>query len=131
MFMFLDSSSIPLTASTEVTKSKRSKNKNMKLTSLGCDESLNLMHGLGRVLYPKRSEAKQWKFVHDPDLITDNFLSMPSSFISFLHENYLKHYSNIEEAYNAVDCLCRSDLLLNDYKVCNLRDRPFPEEEIK
>lgn len=48
-----DSNSIPVVVNDEINKSKK-RVKTKKLKNVGCDETIDLMHGIGRVLYPKR-----------------------------------------------------------------------------
>ncbi|XP_044730023.1 cell cycle checkpoint protein RAD17 [Chrysoperla carnea] len=111
-----DSSSIPVIVNDEINKSKK-RVKTKKLKNVGCDETIDLMHGIGRVLYPKRSESlTNWRFIHNPDGIVNNFLSMPSNFIAFLHENYPSHYESIHDLCTGVDMLSLSDLFLQDWR---------------
>lgn len=53
LLIFIDSGT--LSSETCEKSSKSTKGKNRKLKNLGCDESITLMHALGRVLNPKCS----------------------------------------------------------------------------
>ncbi|VVC89302.1 unnamed protein product [Leptidea sinapis] len=84
----------------EVKKSnKRKKNSSSKFMSLGKDQTVSILHGVGRVLNPKVIISKDGSktLTHLPKDIIEQFLSQPSSFIAFLEENYLPHFSCIHD----------------------------------
>ncbi|KAH0561630.1 cell cycle checkpoint protein RAD17 isoform X1 [Cotesia glomerata] len=87
------------------------------------EESLGLLHGVGRVINPKREPADKpggWKFVHNPDEIASYFLSHSNIFLHFLHENYLNTMEKIEFVDIASDILSLSDTLSIEYRDPNL-----------
>ncbi|XP_053699063.1 cell cycle checkpoint protein RAD17-like [Sabethes cyaneus] len=57
----------------------RNKKKEIKLKSIGCNESLRVMHALGRVFNPKFEQTNgnpgTEKFHHSPEDLTDSFIS--------------------------------------------------------
>lgn len=107
-------------SSSKSTKSKTSKQ--TKLKSIGRDETITLMHALGRVFNPKlvmigeESTTPLNRFTHSPEEITDSFQSQPSNFIAFVHTNYLMHYSAIENVSEAASILCQSDRFMKEYR---------------
>lgn len=54
-FFSQDSGTIVLKACNAKSSTKGRKPKNSKLSSMGCDETVTMMHALGRVLNPKCS----------------------------------------------------------------------------
>lgn len=82
------------------------------------DENIDFFHLLGRVLYSSRQYAKEnaqeYKFVHDPNELVDTCSCQPSSFISFLQENYASRFSNIRSISKAADHLSCADVLLSN-----------------
>ncbi|XP_008557215.1 cell cycle checkpoint protein RAD17 [Microplitis demolitor] len=88
------------------------------------EESLGLLHGVGRVINPKREPSDKspgsWKFVHDPDDIASYFQSHASVFLHFLHENYLNTMEKIEYVDVASDIMSLSDTLFSEWRDPNL-----------
>ncbi|XP_022814003.1 cell cycle checkpoint protein RAD17 isoform X4 [Spodoptera litura] len=94
------------------------KKKTSKFMSLGKDESVSILHGVGRVLNPKVIETDNGskKFTHTPEDIVEQFISQPVSFVNFLEENYLPHFSNIDHVDKAASALSDSDLMLAEWR---------------
>lgn len=82
------------------------------------DENIDLFHLLGRVLYSSRQYTKEnpqeYRFVHDPNELVDTCSSQPSSFISFLQENYASRFSSIKSISKAANHLSCADVLLSN-----------------
>ncbi|KYN02061.1 Cell cycle checkpoint protein RAD17 [Cyphomyrmex costatus] len=84
-------------------------------------ETLGLLHGVGRVINPKRqSYGNSFKFVHDPEEITAFFQSQSVVFVQFLQENYLNTIRTLEEAAAAADILSLGDVLNSEWRDRNL-----------
>lgn len=84
-------------------------------------ESLGLLHGIGRVINPKRiQQGNSWKFVHNPDEIAEYFQSQATTFLYFLHENYLNTIKFIEAADSSIDTLSQADILNTEWRDQNL-----------
>ncbi|XP_031848417.1 rad17 checkpoint clamp loader component isoform X2 [Nomia melanderi] len=85
------------------------------------EESLGLLHGVGRVINPKRIQTENsWKFVHDPDDIASYFQSQSTVFLSFLQENYLNTMRGIEEVNACANILSLADTLNSEWRDLNL-----------
>ncbi|XP_014367105.2 cell cycle checkpoint protein RAD17 [Papilio machaon] len=97
------------------TKKKKTTHKFM---SLGKDQTISILHGVGRVLNPKvlSEENGTSKLSHSPEDIVDQFLCNPSSFINFLEENYLPHFSCINDVEKATTALSDADFLLSEWR---------------
>lgn len=92
-----------------------------KSTCEGREETLTLLHGVGRVINPKRiNNGKYTKFVHDPDDIAAFFQSQASNFVHFLHENYLNTMREIDRAELSSDILSAADVLTSEWRDTNL-----------
>ncbi|XP_066261934.1 cell cycle checkpoint protein RAD17 isoform X2 [Euwallacea similis] len=86
------------------------------ITHMVKDEILGLFHGLGRVLNPKRIERdNSWRLNCDVSKLVDEFCTQPSTFSSFLFENYLKYFGNLEDARKAVEVLSFSTVLMENW----------------
>lgn len=86
---------------------------------LGKNESVTLMHGLGRVLYPKREMnevSKLQELTHKPEDIAESFFSQPANFIRLLHSNYVKNFSDIHAVASAADMFSLSDCFETEYR---------------
>ncbi|XP_016950421.1 cell cycle checkpoint protein RAD17 [Drosophila biarmipes] len=92
----------------------RKKKMQSTLKSIGRDESITLMHALGRVLNPKFNEDK--RMLHSPEELTEAFNTEPRNFVNFIHANYLPHFKEIEEVVTAINDLGLSDAMLNEYR---------------
>ncbi|XP_045447979.1 cell cycle checkpoint protein RAD17 [Melitaea cinxia] len=106
-------------------KQKTSKKKKLvsnKFMSLGKDQTVSILHGVGRVLNPKEITTPDGHKIlsHAPKDIIEQFLSHPSSFINFLEENYLPHFSCINDVDKALTALSEGDCLLAEWreKIC-------------
>ncbi|KYN22821.1 Cell cycle checkpoint protein RAD17 [Trachymyrmex cornetzi] len=81
------------------------------------EETLGLLHGVGRVINPKRqSYENSFKFVHDPEEIAAFFQSQSVVFVKFLQENYLNTIRTLEEAAVASDILSLADVLNSEWR---------------
>ncbi|KAJ2949062.1 hypothetical protein O0L34_g6002 [Tuta absoluta] len=93
---------------------KKKKTASSKFTTLGKDQTVSIMHGVGRVLNPKVAENGQ--FTHPPTEIIEQFLSQPNSFVNFLEENYLPHFSNADHVDKATSALSDADFMLAEWR---------------
>lgn len=85
------------------------------------EETLGLLHGIGRVTNPKKKlDGNSLKFVHDPEEIAAFFQSQSVVFVQFLQENYLNTIRTIEEATVASDILSLADVLNSEWRDRNL-----------
>ena len=88
-----------------------------KLTGMVRDESLGLFHTLGRVLNPKRrQEGDSWRLQCDLEALVDGLAFHPSSYVGFLHENYLSYFGNIEDASRAADVFSLSQKFVGGFR---------------
>lgn len=99
-------------------KTKRNKDTN-KLKEIGRDETLSMMHGIGRVLNPKYDADN--RLTHSPESITDAFCTQPGNFLLFMFSNYLAHFATIPESADCVQALSMADCMLSEY-----RDQALP-----
>ncbi|KAH8293762.1 hypothetical protein KR054_003987, partial [Drosophila jambulina] len=95
-------------------KGRKKKATQSTLKSIGRDESITLMHALGRVLNPKFNDEKV--LLHNPEELTESFNTEPRNFVNFVHANYLPHFRDIEEVVTAIDDLGLADSMLNEYR---------------
>ncbi|XP_058445114.1 cell cycle checkpoint protein RAD17 [Malaya genurostris] len=97
---------------------KKSKKKETKLKSVGCNENLTLMHALGRVFNPKYelTGKGEERFHHSPEDLTDAFVSQPGSMISLIHSNYVTRFTDIDDIKEAADGLSLSDVIMCEYR---------------
>ncbi|KAH8351170.1 hypothetical protein KR084_008970, partial [Drosophila pseudotakahashii] len=102
-----------LNVSVVATKGRKKKMQST-LKSIGRDESITLMHALGRVLNPKFNEDKS--MLHSPEELTEAFNTEPRNFVNFIHANYLPHFKEIDEVVVAINDLGLSDAMLNEYR---------------
>ncbi|CAH0398386.1 unnamed protein product [Chilo suppressalis] len=106
------------------TKSKASKKKKQtssKFLSLGKDQTVSILHGVGRVLNPKViMDNNCQRLSYAPSDVIEQFLSHPSSFVNFLAENYLPHFSSIDHVDKAASALSDADFMLAEWreKIC-------------
>ncbi|XP_075977968.1 rad17 checkpoint clamp loader component isoform X1 [Anticarsia gemmatalis] len=111
---------------TSLVMEKESKSKNTrkkkqpasKFMSLGKDQTVSILHGVGRVLNPKvidSGNGKQ-KLTHSPEDIIEQFISQPTSFVNFLEENYLPHFSCIDHVDKATSALSDADFMLAEWR---------------
>lgn len=134
--------------STGLNNSKRSNAaKKSKFKSLGSDESVTIMHALGRVFNPKCKKLKRkleilrfWPetifyfsllridndeadskgvrlLQHSPEAIASTFTTQPSTNLSLMHSNYVGHFQSIDDVVNASDILSQTDIVLNEWRV--------------
>ncbi|XP_047503683.1 cell cycle checkpoint protein RAD17 [Pieris napi] len=97
---------------------KRKKNSSSKFMSLGKDQTVSILHGVGRVLNPKvvPSENGGTNLTHSPRDVIEQFISHPSSFIAFLEENYLAHFSSLNDVDKAASALSDGDFMLGEWR---------------
>ncbi|XP_022208239.2 cell cycle checkpoint protein RAD17 [Drosophila obscura] len=107
----------PLSVSSVTSKGRKRKTQST-LKSIGRDESITLMHALGRVLNPKFNEDKRLQ--HSPEVLTEAFCTEPRNFVNFIHANYLPHFRDIEDVVPTINDLGLADLMLNEYRVDGL-----------
>lgn len=115
--------SIDLSMQTESKAKKTGKAKKAPTDKInkgvGRDEVLGIFHGVGRALHPKMVEnpqTKKMKLTHNPDSITDCFLSQPGNYIELLHSNYLKTFSSIDDVKDFTRILSASDIFQTEYR---------------
>ncbi|XP_014483011.1 PREDICTED: cell cycle checkpoint protein RAD17 isoform X2 [Dinoponera quadriceps] len=85
------------------------------------EETLGLLHGVGRVINPKRDlDGDSRRFVHDPEETAGFFQSQTVVFVRFLQENYLNTIRTIEEATVASDILSLAEVLNSEWRDRNL-----------
>lgn len=53
---------------------------------------------------------------HSPESLADSFSSEPQNFVSFIYENYISHFREIEDVLEAVDSISRSDIFLTGFR---------------
>lgn len=123
--------------------------KKNKFKSLGCDESVTVMHALGRVFNPKCNIRYITKLTiieipiffliwfrqidnddvdssgnrllqHSPEAIAGTFTTQPSINLSLMHSNYMGHFQSIDEVVKASDILSRTDIVLSEWRVRQL-----------
>ncbi|CAG9767162.1 unnamed protein product [Ceutorhynchus assimilis] len=97
--------------------SKRKKNDQPNtIKHMRRDETLGLFHGLGRVLNPKKIEQNgTWRLNCDMQKLVDEFTIQPAKFASFLFENYLKYFGDLEDIEQAAEILSFSHKLLENW----------------
>ncbi|XP_026734960.1 cell cycle checkpoint protein RAD17 isoform X2 [Trichoplusia ni] len=113
-----------LNMDTSVVQGKESKSKtrkkktSSKFMSLGKDQTVSILHGVGRVLNPKviETETGNNKLSHSPEEIIEQFISQPVSFVNFLEENYLPHFSCIDHVDKAASALSDADFMLAEWR---------------
>ncbi|KAJ8731394.1 hypothetical protein PYW07_004558 [Mythimna separata] len=97
---------------------RKKKQTSSKFMSLGKDQTVSILHGVGRVLNPKviETETGSKKFTHSPEEIIEQFISQPISFVNFLEENYLPHFSNIDHVDKAASAISDADFMLAEWR---------------
>ncbi|XP_041979281.1 cell cycle checkpoint protein RAD17 isoform X2 [Aricia agestis] len=103
---------------TKTKSTKRKKNVSSKFMSLGKDQTVSILHGVGRVLNPKVTTSDNGIQVlsHSPRDVIEQFLTNPISFVNFLEENYLPHFSCMYDADKAASALSDADYLLAEWR---------------
>lgn len=80
------------------------------------DETLGFFHGLGRVLNPKRIEVNgQQKVNCDFEKLIEEFSTLPGIFTSFLFENYIQYFGDINDISEAAQILSTSQIFLDKW----------------
>ncbi|KAL0883219.1 hypothetical protein ABMA27_016651 [Loxostege sticticalis] len=96
---------------------KKKKQASSKFLSLGKDQTVSILHGVGRVLNPKVIvENGTQRLTHAPRDVIEQFLSNPNSFVNFLEENYLPHFSSADQADKAASVLSDADYMLAEWR---------------
>ena len=101
----------PMIKTSKLKKSSK-KEKSSNDGGIGKSEALTVMHGLGRVFYPKleiNSNSGFFELTHKPEEIAEAFSSQPSNIISLIHSNYIKNFSDIDSVAEAAEVLSMSD----------------------
>ncbi|XP_037805815.1 cell cycle checkpoint protein RAD17 [Lucilia sericata] len=98
----------------EESKTSRKRKGQNTLKSVGRDESVTMMHALGRVFNPKFTEDKH--FVHSPEELAEAFTTEPKKFIDLVQANYVLHFRDIEYVLEAANGLSLCDIMLSDYR---------------
>lgn len=93
-------------------RKKRNNNMDVKIACMERDETLGLFHGLGRVLNPKWTNEK---LNCNIEKIVDEFSTQPGIFMSFLFENYLKYFGDLNDAVKAAEVLSLSIKFLDNF----------------
>lgn len=57
------------------------------------------------------------RLTHAPRDVIEQFLSNPNSFVNFLEENYLPHFSSADQADKAASVLSDADYMLAEWRV--------------
>ncbi|XP_055600246.1 cell cycle checkpoint protein RAD17 [Uranotaenia lowii] len=114
----LETEQVPGTETLNTTGRGSRKKETIKLKSVGCNESLTLMHALGRVFNPKFHPINQdeGRFLRSPEDLTDAFVSQPNSIISLIHSNYVLRFTDIDDIVGAADNLSLADVIMSEYR---------------
>lgn len=86
---------------------------------VGKDELLDILHGVGRALYPKwevNAATKQTMLTRRPEDLADIFQTQSANYIELVHSNYLKRFSNIDDICAVTDTLTMSDIFQSEYR---------------
>ncbi|KAF7281881.1 hypothetical protein GWI33_004082 [Rhynchophorus ferrugineus] len=113
-----DAKSLHIDISTSEKQGLKKKRVEKKLTikSMIKDESLGLFHGLGRVLNPKmRNHGNTYRINCDIQKLVAEFSIQPNKFHSFLFENYLKYFGDLDDTQEASDTLSFATLILTNW----------------
>ncbi|KAH8310318.1 hypothetical protein KR044_000744, partial [Drosophila immigrans] len=110
----------PSMATKQLSVSAPSKGRKRKATNtlkgIGRDESITMMHALGRVFNPKYNEDGSQRLLHSPEELSEAFCTEPRNFVNFIHANFLPHFLDIGHAVSAVNDLGVADMLLQEYR---------------
>lgn len=61
-------------------------------------------------------DTENQTLTHSPESLADSFSSEPQNFVSFIYENYISHFREIEDVLEAVDSISRSDIFLTGFR---------------
>lgn len=95
--------------SSNVRRKRPARRKRTPLASLGRDVTLNSYHAVSKILNNKRTETGASKY--DVEELLNEAQVEPASFLSFLHQNCLDFFGNIDDIADAFSCLSDSDRL--------------------
>ncbi|KAL1497407.1 hypothetical protein ABEB36_008384 [Hypothenemus hampei] len=104
-------------SSKQITSKRKRTHSSQAIKNMTRDQVLGLFHGLGKVLNPKRiDQGNSWRLNCDMEKLVDEFSIQPSKFTSFLYENYLKYFGNLNDVKNASEILSFSTRLLDNWE---------------
>ncbi|KAI4456116.1 cell cycle checkpoint protein rad17 [Holotrichia oblita] len=109
---------LPSTPPPKYSNKRKRKSKNeTKNQILLKNERLSFFHGIGRVLNPKRVEKNgSWRLKCDIQALVDEIGIQPTTFNSFIHNNYIKYFGDIHDISNAAEILSFSQIFLNKWE---------------
>lgn len=95
----------------------RKTRKSRKQSESNRDPTLSLFHAVGKIMYNKRLEPPKGHvgkppLEFSPEDVINNVHLDASTFVSFLHENYLSFFTDVDDIAHAADYLCESDSML-------------------
>ncbi|XP_055682627.1 cell cycle checkpoint protein RAD17 [Lutzomyia longipalpis] len=93
--------------------SKSSSGTTKRLKTVGRDETITLMHAMGRVFNPKYEDGV---LTHNPEELAEDFSTQPHNFIAFIHANYLQHGGNVEDCAEIAENLSFSEYLSREWR---------------
>lgn len=82
---------------------------------VGKDELLDILHGVGRALYPKW-EVNAAKLTRRPEDLADIFQTQPTNYMELVHSNYLKRFGSIEDVCAVSNIFTISDIFQSEYR---------------
>lgn len=87
-----------------------SKKKDYPQVDFDRDVALSTYHAVSKILNNKRGESGQSRYVAEE--ILDEARTDPTTFISFLHQNYPEFFGDCDDVVPALTCLSEADTLL-------------------
>ena len=109
----------------------------------GKDQSLDLFHLIGKVLYCKRTEEPEIcqirniensrnrnQLIIEPEELLDKLPTSTESFVGFMHQSYLDFFSSIQDASQAVENLSYAEPFFNEWTVSNFRTKKSGKKSI-
>ncbi|GAB0086793.1 Rad17 [Sergentomyia squamirostris] len=107
---------VDMEASGEAVKRTKGKSSvpSKKLKSVGRDETITLMHAIGRVFNPKYD--KDHRLTHNPEALAEDFESQPQNFVAFIQANYLKHIGSVEDCAEIGENLSFTEFLSQEWR---------------
>lgn len=91
--------------------------------SIGKNEVLSVLHGLGRVFHPKlegNRDSRRKELTHNPETIADSFSSQPENIIQMIYSNYIKNFGDIDSLSEAAQIFSLSDCISSEYRDAQL-----------
>lgn len=80
---------------------------------VGKDENIDILHGVGRALYPKWNEGK---LTHSPEDLSEQFSTQPANYIELMHSNYLKRFNNFDDIKTVTEYFSLCDNFQSEYR---------------